>query len=348
MSITNRWLHRCEAEHQCLLEVDNSWRPDRLIYVYETLDGSVCARTSEARFGGNARGVQYVTLSHIWLADDTQRLEVRTMTAFRTRISLARAKIAVRDAMRITVKLDVQHIWINSLCILQVDKADLGHPISHMDKIFTNSHFTTAAANANAREKGLFSERDTWTIKSYCAKQDFCAGADGGPIAHMIRLDWDEFEDHPRHSILGERAWIYQEWFLAPRTLHFCNHQVYWQSRDMEASETYPEGMPLGAKQLRRPVASDEDIQPLEPAIEITHAERLRQSALDEAMAEIWYLIVQEYSARSVAVRGDRLRALDGVAAYCRKYFQGDDKYLFGIWQSMLPSALCWSNEGIR
>ncbi len=43
---------------------------------------------------------------------------------------------------------------------------------------------------------------------------------------------------------LGQRAWAFQERFLAPRTLYFSEFQIFWGCQQLEAYESFPNGMP--------------------------------------------------------------------------------------------------------
>jgi hypothetical protein len=44
------------------------------------------------------------------------------------------------------------------------------------------------------------------------------------------------------NSPLCKRAWVLQERFLAPRTLHFEATQLFWECRQIQAPEMYPHG----------------------------------------------------------------------------------------------------------
>lgn len=43
---------------------------------------------------------------------------------------------------------------------------------------------------------------------------------------------------------LNQRGWVLQERLLAPRILHFCRRELFWECCETAASETYPSGLP--------------------------------------------------------------------------------------------------------
>lgn len=47
---------------------------------------------------------------------------------------------------------------------------------------------------------------------------------------------------------LNRRAWVLQERMLAPRVLHFGDTQLFWECQEQEASESFPDGIPLAMK----------------------------------------------------------------------------------------------------
>ena len=50
---------------------------------------------------------------------------------------------------------------------------------------------------------------------------------------------WEELLDR---TPVFQRAWIFQERFLASRVLHFGNSQIFWECRSENYCETYPTG----------------------------------------------------------------------------------------------------------
>jgi hypothetical protein len=53
-----------------------------------------------------------------------------------------------------------------------------------------------------------------------------------------------EFVEKVVRSPLCRRVWVIQKRFLAPRNLHFGSNQLWWECRELCASEKYPHGLP--------------------------------------------------------------------------------------------------------
>ncbi len=102
---------------------------------------------------------QYSTLSHCW--GDKQVITTTTMTleSRKRLISWNELSKTFQDAMMITQRLGLQHIWIDSLCIVQDDKLDWETESKKMATIYENSLLTIAAAKAMNGTEGCFSER---------------------------------------------------------------------------------------------------------------------------------------------------------------------------------------------
>jgi hypothetical protein len=54
----------------------------------------------------------------------------------------------IADAVRICQELSIPYLWIDSLCIIQGNKADFGREGYHMDAIYSGSHLTIFAKAA--------------------------------------------------------------------------------------------------------------------------------------------------------------------------------------------------------
>jgi hypothetical protein len=85
----------------------------------------------------------------------------------------------------------------------------------------------------------LFFDRD----QSYLWNTTIDIAIDG-TIQTFVMTNVQVFERCVRHTELSKRAWILQEHLLSPRTLHFSKAQVFWECREANACESYPEGFP--------------------------------------------------------------------------------------------------------
>jgi hypothetical protein len=95
-----------------------------------------------------------------------------------------------------------------------------------MGKVYANSTLNIAASSAPNGEFGCFLARKPDQVSGY-------------KVVARMRWDpaqktmWDGTVDgftlrEIHNNVLSLRAWVYQEYFLAPRTLHFTENQLSW------------------------------------------------------------------------------------------------------------------------
>ena len=116
---------------------------------------------------------------------------------------------------------------------------------------------------------------------------------------------------------------------LSPRTIHFTKHQMYWHCKELAISQDYTlvtRGM-LGTPS--NPYGPDIDLSP-----DVNSQHDFHDS---------WWRLVADYSSRSLTYQHDKLVALQGIAT--KLVFVYHDKYVSGMWRSMLPLDLLWNTS---
>jgi hypothetical protein len=141
------WLETCEREHygckqQGALQHSEIGPPFRLIDIGSSTDANVHLTYSSDR----TRDLKYITLSHRW-TDDTRETQL-----FRSEEGAFFSCMPVRDwpplfqdTISIARMLDIQYIWIDSLCIVQDSDEDKAVQLQLMDKIYANGVVNLAA-----------------------------------------------------------------------------------------------------------------------------------------------------------------------------------------------------------
>ncbi|EHK99649.1 hypothetical protein M7I_4526 [Glarea lozoyensis 74030] len=118
------------------------------------------------------------------------------------------------------------------------------------------------------------------------------------------------------------RAWVFQERYLATRTLHFGNFQLFYECKTNTCFETLPLGLPFD---FLIEGESRESIQRYDPE-------------------KKWSDIVKSYTKGQLTKGSDKLVAISGVArVFAETYPRG--RYLFGLWEDNLSQDLLWSVE---
>lgn len=116
-------------------------------------------------------------------------------------------------------------------------------------------------------------------------------------------------------STLLTRAWVLQELVLANRVLHCDQNQLFWECNELQASETYPSGIP------GQPLVKD------------------NMSGLRDPY-EHWHSLVTRYTKLALTYPDrDKLVAIAGLAKRMRL---PTEEYLAGLWKGNLENDLVW------
>jgi Heterokaryon incompatibility protein (HET) len=256
------------------------------------------------------------------------------------------------DAIRVTRELDVQYLWIDSLCIIQDSEEDWRRESAMMDKVYSNTYCTIAAAASRDGDGGLFFRPDT-PAATPC--KILCTWDTSQPETFLCYDDtpWIDVEFGPLYS----RAWVLQERLLSPCMLLFAGDQVYWECSELIASDSCPSGLPALIHLLKTTWSSIIQSRP-PPLGHINFASQAEPSlcrsntANDEneretiGLRQAWAYIVSAYTYGELTFGSDKLIAFSGLARQSAKVldFPAED-YLAGIWRSELENQLLWSTS---
>lgn len=156
LSFAREWLRFCVDHHGPLCsqpswaEHIEDWRPEWLIGV------------SEGKIVTSSHGTEpYITLSYTW----GQTTQLRNTSAILSLLQEPKALESasfeyqiprtIRHAMKLVEVLGFRFLWVDSLCIVQDDRASLDKHLEHMHAIFFNSYLTIVAADGQDAEYGL-------------------------------------------------------------------------------------------------------------------------------------------------------------------------------------------------
>lgn len=161
LTLAARWLNTCTAKHTTCERprpfADRDWQPSRLVYTGNEDDDvlRLCERQMIPP------RVRYTTLSHCWgTGIDRKNLKLCNLTAWKREIPKDEVMETFKDAIKVTRKLGLQFIWIDSLCIVQNSEADWLHESQLMSNVYKYSYCNISATAASNDTIGLFCERD--------------------------------------------------------------------------------------------------------------------------------------------------------------------------------------------
>ena len=257
-----------------------------------------------------------------------------------------------QDAIQLTRILGPPYLWIDSLCIIQDSEKDWKAESVRMGEIYRHGFFNIAAVAASDGTHGCFMERDYMTTLPVLTEERHKPTM-LGQLSRRISESWSGirrskfgaselipqgsnmyvdpllWEREVTNSPLGDRAWVVQERFLAPRIFHFGASQIFFECAELKACETYPVGLSdvmLRSTSFKTPI---ESILPESSLSERrTHAFR------------IWNNLVEVYTAAKLTKYTDKLIAISGVASYLHEFIAAD--YIAGLWASHLMEQLLW------
>jgi hypothetical protein len=114
--IIKTWLKACtETHHGACTSLPSEFLPSRLLYV-----GTLSEPTLRIQLRDQIQeGTRYLTLSHCWGPIVPKRLLLESLDEFRRYIPTDGLSRTFQDAIYATRKLGMEHLWIDSLCIIQ-------------------------------------------------------------------------------------------------------------------------------------------------------------------------------------------------------------------------------------
>lgn len=306
ITLAKSWLLDCERYHMCssLAETQVSPLPTRLLHI----DGRqvrLCLSTHLAP------DTKYATLSHCWGPNPNPmwQLKKSNLGSWQRSIPQEALSRTFREAIYIAAKLDIEYIWIDSLCIIQEGSEDFEREAVKMAQTYGGSFLNIVAGAAVDGSGGCFPKNTGWKFQSFDAT--------------VGDLSLKFFPESPhvelQRTTTASRAWCLQERLLATRTLHFSKAQMYWECNDRIACESSPGGVDSNEKWSGMHIKK-------------------------EALKHSWPKIVWAYTRCCLTYGEDRLVALAGIIR--KMEMEMEDTCSAGIWNENFLYELLWTPSG--
>jgi hypothetical protein len=331
----SRWLEYCAKNHHSCSELDTQcWAPTRLLAVGTESRPVLKLHITQ----GNQldRGQRYISLSHRWGSADMKKLLPANVPTFQHGIPEQELPQTYKDAFQIARRLGVPFIWIDSLCIIQDSDDDWRQESKTMGKVYRHAWFNVSADSATDSNTGCFSTRPLSHLAPFRMAECRYMSQSGvlpASVVFEIRI----FQDNVSNAPLNKRGWVLQERVLAPRVVHYCAREIFWECHELHACERFPTGLQttLGTRELLK--SNTFCTQNTEA---LSHLQVLPGPATKALLR--WKEIVNVYSSCALTKEEDKLIAISGLATEMQKIL-GNDKYLAGLWRSQLLADLCWT-----
>ncbi|TGJ78745.1 hypothetical protein E0Z10_g10019 [Xylaria hypoxylon] len=266
---------------------------------------------------------KYIALSHRWCADTEvvktlkKNYDCRTGKCTITSCQDCKTPMTTTlftDAYELAVKLGVNYVWIDSLCIVQDDADDWNRESAKMADYYQHAWLTVAATRTH-NDGGLFGEFETKDLarvtrlpyrdRHGSQKGHFYLQCTGGKA---ISRDYKNAVG--RSDLLG-RGWVYQEWLLSRRILAFADFGLFVQCETGNPKSIAGDDV----KFVRDDEDGDEWDTTEKPDKSFKNSVTTNFSSVKN-IASGWCKVVEEYSRLELTkLPEDRLVALSGVAS---------------------------------
>lgn len=331
------WLRLCDSTHpRCESQRDST---NVMIKEFWLVDvRRACVLRAEA-----GSTYQYTALSYVWgpveplkLSKDDKTLQAEGVLQKPEN----RSKIpkTIQDAMDLTASVNINYLWVDTLCIPQDDIETKQEIMQHMHLVYHNAAFTIVAAAGKDANHGLPGiqpgSRDTsqsvWKIRDR-----IFLGVDPEPI--------DGLGSGFQRSHWRTRAWTYEEALFSDRMLVFTDEQVYWYCPQTESGGWREDT-----------VAEMTDPQRINEGDEIGVRSSLvygrtrtdGDERFDDSTSSNWTKFkhfANQYSGRELTKPYDALNAFLGIANALR---EGYSDFFWGIPKLHFAYGLCWYFPG--
>jgi hypothetical protein len=325
------WLTQCLAEHPaCIPKLAIKEPPRRLIFVGNA-DANTAPRLVE--IATHHKDLRYMTLSHCWGKQPIFTLTTDNYPTLLQRIPLPRLQPVFQDAISVTRRAEIDYLWIDSLCIIQDSVEDWQHESMNMGMVYSGAVCNIAATGFPDGSNGLLVDAEAALNEPIAVRLNADVTARDGECFrkgdyHLVDfLSWSNNVDN---APLNKRGWVVQERFLSPRIMHFGAKQLYWECRTLEASVSFPQGLPreIFTSKVKKSIHMD----PRHPK---------RVESVDRWDFNKWANAVTRYSRSELTFDSDKMIAIAGLAKSLEHPFLGS--YLGGMWSNFLLSHLTWS-----
>lgn len=235
--VSSEWAQRriakCVHSHQsCQSQGDSSFLPTRLISLQQ--DGGGLGLRLEHQ-DSVPPGSRYIALSYCWgnyrpICMTTAETLEQNMKS----IPWDTLPRTFQDAVKFSLSLGIEYLWIDSICIIQGDQEDWRREAGKMYAIYKNSYVTFAALfgpnptsglrNTSMRRTSrplaqLLIDQDTYTL--YTRRIHYLG------LQSVPGINFDG-EMRLRYPLLS-RAWTYQERIISPRVMLFTEDELVYQ-----------------------------------------------------------------------------------------------------------------------
>jgi heterokaryon incompatibility protein (HET) len=165
---------------------------------------------------------KYIALSHCWGGKLPLRTTKDKLEDYKQHIESSELPQTFLDAVTVAREIDVQYLWIDSLCIIQDDSGDWEKESQKMEQVFSSAYCTISATSAKNSHEGFL----TLPVKAAVRIIDG-ENPQFAVCACIANKSFKQAVDED--GLLNTRGWVLQERALSRRTIHFTGSQIFWE-----------------------------------------------------------------------------------------------------------------------
>ncbi|KAI1271930.1 HET-domain-containing protein [Xylaria sp. FL0933] len=333
LATVSRWLNRCVSNHsKCRIPNEsNAFRPKRLVDIGK--HPSLFFVIS----GDQAPSIEsYITLSYKWGLVNDILLTTATEDQLRSGRAIEDLPQTFQETFSVARYIGIRFVWIDCLCIIQKGDGgkDWASECSRMSEIYRHA-YCNIAANYGSEIKGLFFERNPCF---YNQAKIQIPDDSGQGTADWVSVDRYLWPMEVNNSPLNNRGWVFQERMLAPRVIHFCSQEIFWECREDFLCESFPDVLPPSELfHLGKTIPLRQSPSEIWPG---SNWEGDENFPVNDLAYEVWDDIVKPYTACQFTHPSDKLVAISGIARHMKVYVK--DTYIAGMWLKRLSAELAW------
>ena len=165
--------------------------------------------------------VRYAALSYVWgVGPHTHCTLQGNIERHRARIPWAGLPQTIKDAVECTRRLNIQYVWIDSLCIKQDEDEDKVRELPKMPDIYKRAYVTISAAGASSSQEGFLATRSDPLQETTRIFRKFALPKNPAALREMV----DEYQREPTSMFPG---------LAEPNPMHDTTYEIdrhdYWR-----------------------------------------------------------------------------------------------------------------------
>ncbi|KAK1148755.1 hypothetical protein N8T08_008640 [Aspergillus melleus] len=311
------WVSECSGHTDCSKPEAVSL-PRAIIEIPSDEKGAPQVCLTEGRTGN------YVVLSYC--SDSNPALPALETANLPISLDVNSLPKTVADAIEVTRRLGYCYLWVDALCMTG---HDWDENIRAFVSIYSHAELMLSATNGENANSGLLHERKV-----------LYSPALGPEKNRYLRQELLRWKSDLENSPLEKRGWPFVERALAPRIVHFGNHQVMWEcAAGLQYEASKHKNNTIGSGQIRMHYRK-QVVQPYINGALLGHRITEPLSSDDPNRYEAWHQCVDEFSGRELKRPAEKLPAMAPLANLLDDGSMGT--YLAGIWSNNIAVGLTW------